>query len=355
MGVDFRGPHAFGKTSWWLALAAAVAFAGLASACSRQSALTGADAGFRGQILRIVVGRSAGGTHDLYARAMAQHLGRHVPGSPTVVVENMPGAGGLAALKYLTHQARPDGLTIGLVALPGIVAQVTEDLETQEDAAHLHALGSTADDVPICVFSRSSAIDLDTWRDGHVRPRLGVTNFGTPSHVNTALLTAALHLPARMIVGYKGTAEIRQAIASRELDGTCVGLDAYLSTFEPKDDYVAVMQLGDGPSELDAVPALSTLVADERGRELVDFARLLDRISRFYAVPAGTPKDIITLLRNAFDDTMRDGEFLQTAMLAHLPVKPRSGIEIEQSMTELLQLSPDVRDRVSAIVRPPTP
>jgi tripartite-type tricarboxylate transporter receptor subunit TctC len=76
------------------------------------------------QIVQIVVGRTAGGTYDLHARAMAQHLGRHLPGNPKVVVENMPGAGGLLALKYLAHQARPDGLTIGLVGLPGIMEQV---------------------------------------------------------------------------------------------------------------------------------------------------------------------------------------------------------------------------------------
>ena len=348
---DFRGPDVFIGVGWLLALSAGVA---MAPACSERLAVAGEDVRFHGQILQIVVGRSAGGTHDLYARAMAPHLGRHVPGNPTVVVENMPGAGGLLALKYLAHQARPDGLTIGLVGLPGTLAQVTDDREAQEDASHLHALGSPSDDVPVCVFSRASKIDLDTWRSGHVTPRLGVTSYGTSIHVDTALMMAALHLSGRMIVGYKGTAEIRQAIGSRELDGACVGLDAYLSTFQPPDDYLVAVQLGGYASDLAGVPALSTLVADDRGKELVDVARLMGRISRYYAVPADTPAEAVALLRHAFDDAIRDPEFLRMATLAHLPINPRSGIGIEQSVTELLHMSPAVRDRVAGIVKAPT-
>jgi tripartite-type tricarboxylate transporter receptor subunit TctC len=349
---DFRALHKLIRVTSLLALSAGVTFG---SACSPRPASTDAEARFRGQIVQIVVGRTAGGTYDLYTRAMSQHLGRHLPGNPKVVVENMPGAGGLLALKYLAHQARPDGLTIGLVGLPGIMAQVTDDPEAQEDASHLHALGSPSDDVPVCVFSRTSQIDLDAWRSGKTRPRLGVTSYGTQIYVNTSLITAALHLRAQMILGYKGTAEIRQAMTSRELEGSCVGLDSYLSTFEPKDEYLVAVQLGGERSDLAAVPALSNLVTDERGKELVDAARLMGRVSRFYAVPADTPGETVAVLRNAFDDTMRDPEFLRTAQLAHLPINSRSGVRIEQSVSELLHVSPDVRDRVSAILKPPTP
>ena len=341
------------RTSGLFVLTAVVA---LAAACSKRPEAAGTDARFQGQILRIVVGRSPGGTYDLYARAMAQYFGRHVPGHPTVVVENMPGAGGLLALKYLARQARPDGLTIGQVGLPGTMAHVTDDPETQADAAQFHALGSPADDVPVCVFSRASKIDLTAWRTGHVRPRLGVTSYGTSSQINTALMSAALQLPAQIVVGYKGTAEIRQAIASRELDGACVGIDAYLSSFEPKDDYLVALQLGgSATSDLAGVPSLSTLVTDSRGKELLDVSRLIGRISRYYAVPPGTAPEIVAVLRKAFDDTMRDPEFLQVARLANLPINPRAAAAVEQSVAELLNLSPTVRDRVWAIVKPPTP
>jgi tripartite-type tricarboxylate transporter receptor subunit TctC len=341
------------RTSRFFVLAAVVA---LAAACSTRPEAAGTDARFQGQILRIVVGRSPGGTYDLYARAMAQYFGRYVPGHPTVVVENMPGAGGLLALKYLARQARPDGLTIGQVGLPGTLANVTDDAETQADAAKFHALGSPADDVPVCVFSRESGIDLNAWRTRHLRPRLGVTSYGTSSQINTALMSAALQLPARVVVGYKGTAEIRQAIASRELDGACVGVDAYFASFEPKDDYVVALQLGGGAtSDLDGVPSLSTLVTDARGRELLDVSRLIGRISRYYAVPPGTSPEIVEILRHAFDATMRDPEFLRVAKRANLPINPRAAAAVEQSVTELLNLSSAVRDRVWSIVKPSTP
>src|SRR5262245_16886105 len=245
-----------------MVLAAAL---GLLAGCSKQSAPSSAEARFKGQVLRIIIGRSPGGTHDLYGRAIAQYLGRHVPGHPTVVVENMPGAGGLLALKYLAHQARPKGLTIGQVGLPGTVSQFTDDAEAHADAKQVLALGSPSDDAPVCVFSRASGIDLKTWRTGRVRPRLGATGYGSPNHIDAVLMSAALQLEAQIVVGYKGTAEIRQAIASRELDGACVGLDSFLSSFEPKDDYFVVLQVGGNETPtLVCVPSLIHLVPDSR-------------------------------------------------------------------------------------------
>ena len=325
------------------------------TACSRSSVSSGTEAHFKGQVLRIIVGRSPGGSYDMYARAMAQYFGRHVPGHPTVVVENMPGAGGLVALKYLAHQARPDGLTIGQVGVPGTVSQFTDDPEAQATSTRVLALGSPSDDVPVCVFSRESHIDLNKWRTGNVRPRLGVTSYGASTHINTVLMSSALQLPAQIVAGYKGTAEIRQAIASREVDGTCVGLEAYLPSFEPKDDYVVALQLEDSQaSELAGVPSLAALVTDPRGKELIDVVRLFGRIIRFYAVPAETPTEIVRLLRNAFDDTMHDAEFLKVAKLANLPINPIAWEDVDRSVDDLLHLPPDVRARVSTILKPPT-
>ena len=103
------------------------------------------------------------------------------------------------------------------------------------------------------------------------------------------------------------------------------------------------------------MPSLSTLVTDARGKELVDVSRLIGRISRYYAVPPGTPAEVVALLRKAFDDTMRDPEFLRVARLANLPINPRPAAAVEQSVAELLNLSPAVRDRVWAIVKPSAP
>jgi tripartite-type tricarboxylate transporter receptor subunit TctC len=182
-----------------------------------------------------------------------------------------------------------------------------------------------------------------------------VTSFGTPLHINTMLMTTALHLPVQTIVGYKGTAEIRQAMASRELDGACVGLDAYLATFEPKEDFRVLVQLGGGDTDLGAVPALSTLVTAAPDQDLVRFMALMGQISRYYAVPAGTPDEVVSSLRQAFEDTMRDPDFLQAAKRAQLPINPRSASQIEKSVTELLNLPSALRERVEAIAKPPAP
>ena len=178
-----------------------------------------------GRSVRILVGLSAGGGNDLYARVMAPHLSRHLPGQPSVIVENMPGAGGLIAANYLAHQARRDGTTIGMFALQSVLAQLLEDPGAQFDVRTFPVLGSPGQDDAMCVVSRASGIDLAAWRDGHVHPRLGIANYGSVTHADAALLTAALHLPWQPSSGTKGTADVRVAI--EKADGACVGRSAY--------------------------------------------------------------------------------------------------------------------------------
>jgi tripartite-type tricarboxylate transporter receptor subunit TctC len=321
-------------------------------ACSRPAADRKAADAFRGRTVRIIVGLSPGGGYDLYARVMAAHFRRHLPGEPTVVVENMPGAGGLIAANYLAHQARPDGLTIGLVGVQAVVAQFLRDPGAEFDAREFRAIGAPADDMAVCVMSRASGVDLAAWREGRVRPRLGVTNYGATGHVNAMLLSAALHLPIRPVVGYLGTSDIRMAIESGELDGTCPFLNAYLATFEPKANYVVILQAGVARDlELEGVPSASRLVRDDRGRELLDVLALMGPLARYYVVPSETPSDRTDLLRSAFEETMRDREFLQAAAAARLAIRPVSGSEVEKRVTALLSLPPEVRARITAILK----
>jgi len=282
---------------------------------------------------------------------MAPHLARHLPGKPAVIVENMPGAGGLVAANYLAHQAKPDGLTLALMSVQAVVAQMLGDPGAAFDVRSFPPLGSPGDDIAVCLVSRASGIDLTAWRAGKARPRLGMTNFGAMSHTAASLFAEGLHLPLRPVVGYKGTSDIRMAIASGEIDGTCVGADAYLASFEPHSSYTILLQAADNDiPELADLPSASHLVSDDDGRDLLDVLNLMGTLSRFYVAPSGTPPDVTTLLREAVAETMHDELFLRDAESAHLRIRPLTPEAIERNVDRLLGLPPALHQRIATIL-----
>ena len=162
------------------------------------------------------------------------------------------------------------------MSVQAVVAQMLGDPGAAFDVRSFPTLGSPGDDIAVCLVSRASGIDLAAWRAGKARPRLGMTNYGAMSHTAASLFAEGLHLPLRPVVGYKGTSDIRMAIASGEIDGTCVGADAYLASFEPRSSYTILLQAADNDiPELAGVPSASHLVSDDDGRDLLDVLNLM--------------------------------------------------------------------------------
>jgi tripartite-type tricarboxylate transporter receptor subunit TctC len=287
----------------------------------------------------------------MYARIMAPYFGRHLPGKPAVIVDNMPGAGGLVAVNYLAQQAPRDGTTIELVGLQALLSQMLGEPGAQFDVRTFVPLGAPSREIGTCVFSKASGIDLTAWQHSKTPPRLGITNYGSTSHVVLAMLAGALGLSYRPVVGYKGTADIRFAMVNRELDGVCVGSNSYLSSFEPRSDFVVAVQAG-GASHplLKDAPSAAEYVHDERGRELLDVLGMMGAAGRFYVAPPGTPPDLVASLRKAFDETMHDAEFLEAARAGSLEIEPVDASVVQQRVASLLNLPADVRQRVTAIL-----
>ena len=165
---------------------------------------------------------------------MAPHLARQLEGEPNVIVENMPGAGGLVAATYLARRATPDGLTIGLLGPQPTFSQLGP--QALFDVRTLPIIGSPADDSPVCVFARERGFSLDTWRSGRT-PRLGMTRRGSSTAAYGVLLTEALGLPIKPVTGYPGTADIKAAIVSGEIDGVCLSRNSFVASFQPLSQY----------------------------------------------------------------------------------------------------------------------
>ncbi|MBM4297224.1 MAG: hypothetical protein FJ143_05735, partial [Deltaproteobacteria bacterium] len=194
---------------------------GLAGALAPNLLSAASDDFFRGKTIRIVVGVSAGGGFDTYARAIARHMGKHIPGNPQLLVENMPGAGHRIAANHLYKVARRDGLTIGNVFGGLLVGQVLDYPGIEFDAVKFKYIGVPVQDGPVCALTKASGItSYERWRASKAAVKLGATGtddlmlYGIPKIIN-----AALGLPVQVIGGYKGTAEIRLAAESGELAG----------------------------------------------------------------------------------------------------------------------------------------
>ena len=332
----------------------------LAQICAIALAITGCqqssiDAGqndtaafYRGRTVRIVVGVSPGGGQDLYARVMAPHFARHLEGEPNVIVENMPGAGGLVAATYLAHRATPDGLTIGLLGPQPTFIQLGP--QASFDVRTLPIIGSPSDDGAVCVFGRERGYSLDAWRRGRT-PRIGMTRRGSSTAAYGLLLTEALGLAVKPVTGYPGTADIKAAIVSGEIDGVCLSRNSFVASFQPLNQYDVVLQSARTDSAmLPGVPNADQLITSERGRTLLKIVGAVGVLSRYYAAPPGTSPARVEALRSAFERTMQSTEFRAAAAAAHLEIRPQTHITLSDHIDALLASPPEIRREMAALL-----
>jgi tripartite-type tricarboxylate transporter receptor subunit TctC len=187
---------------------------------------------YQGKTIRIIVGLAAGGGYDLYARTLARHLGKHIPGNPAVVVENMTGAGSIIAANYLYKIAKPDGLTIGHY-LGGIaLQQLLGKSGIEFDALKFKYIGVPAQDSFIIGVHKSTGItDVNAWIASKQMVKFGGIGPGAGSDDIPKILAATINLPAQVVAGYKGTAETRLAFNNGEVQATSNAWESTKSTW----------------------------------------------------------------------------------------------------------------------------
>jgi tripartite-type tricarboxylate transporter receptor subunit TctC len=321
------------------------------------AAASGADDGFfKGKTVRINVGYAAGGGFDTYSRAIARHLGKHIPGNPTIVVENTPGAGGLIVANQLYKVARPDGLAIGHFIGSLLMGQVLGQKGVEFDARRFEYVASPVRAYSACAFTRASGITtLDQWMAARTPPKLGGVATGSTVPDNMIRVLKTLGLPAQLVTGYKGTADIRLAAESGELAGSCWGWTSIKSTWRKAieaNDVAIVLQGSPAPQpDLPSVPLVMPLARTEEARRLVQAAIHDDAVTVYqWALPPGTPKDRVNVLRKAFLDTLKDAEFLAEAHKARLDIDPVSGEEIEKVVANFFRLDATLVARLREVL-----
>jgi tripartite-type tricarboxylate transporter receptor subunit TctC len=325
--------------------------------------MSGAVSGFaqesfyKGRTIRMIVGTSAGGGFDTYTRTLARHFGKHVPGQPAIVVENMPGAGHLIAANHMFKVAKPDGLTVGHFHGGWFLYQLFQRPGIEFDATQFEFIGSPIKESRACAFTKASGItSVERWLASKAPVKVGGIGGGAPDDM-ARMLAATTALPIQLVTGYKGTAEIRLAAESGELAGGCWTWDSIRATWSKaiqSGEAVVVLQAVAKPHpDLPRVPLAQSLAKNDEARQLLK-AGVQDPADfyRPYVTPPRTPKQRVETLRQAFDATMKDPEFLADAKKANLDLEPISGLEMERIVSGIFKLDPALTAKLKSILNP---
>ena len=340
------------KQRSWLAVTAVAGLVLFASAPAQSAS----DDFYKGKTIRIIVGFAAGGGFDTYSRVIGRHMGRLIPGNPTIVVENMTGAGSLIAANYVYKAAKPDGLTIGHFIGGLIMQQVMGGPSIEFDARKFEVIGVPVKENVVCALRKETGItSVEDWFAAKTPVKLGGTAPGSTTDDVAKILKEAVGLPIQLVSGYKGTADIRLAADGGEIGGGCWAWESVKVTWrkalDTKDVGVVLQATAKSHPELAKIPLAINFAKTSEAKKLVE-AGIHDTqiFTRPYVLPPGTPKDRVQLLRRAFLETLKDKEFLAEADKSKLDVDPIPGEQVEKIIDGLFKLEPAVLGKLKQIL-----
>ena len=301
---------------------------------------------YRGRTVTLTVGYSPGGGYDTYARILARHIGKHIPGNPAIVVQNMPGAGSLRSANTLFNVAPKDGTAIGMFGRGIAMEPLIGSSPAQFDATKFLWLGSGTNEASVIVTWHTKQIK--TWADLINKPfNVGGEGTGSDPDVYAMMLKNVFGAKLKLVSGYPGTAEIALAIERGEVDGRASWSWSSLKSFKP--DWVAEkkvhtpvqLNLEKSP-DLPDVPLIGDYATNERQRQIMKIVLSRQTMGRPFMAPPGIPADRAAGLRKAFDATMADPEFIAEAKARGQEVNPVSGAELDKLLADLYATPKDV-------------
>ena len=311
---------------------------------------------YKGKTIRIIVGGSAGGGFDTYSRAIARHMAKHIPGNPTLVVENMTGAATRIAAKYMHSAAKPDGLTFGIFNGYLILGRVLGMKGLDFDVREFEYIGVPVKDNVVCALTKASGVtSLEQWSAAKTPVKIGGLGPGNSTSDVPRVLKAALDLPIHLVEGYKGTAEVRLAADAGEVGGGCWAWESvkvtWSSGLQSGNVAVVIQVTPKALPELLKVPVALDVAKSDEARQLIKAGAINpSTITRVYVTTPGTPKERVQILRRAFQDTLRDPEFVAEAKKANLEIDPLTGEEVEKIVAELFNISPSTVSKLAAVL-----
>ncbi|HWG05301.1 MAG TPA: hypothetical protein VG271_09845 [Beijerinckiaceae bacterium] len=313
---------------------------------------------FRNKTITMVIGSAAGGGYDTYARLVARFMGKHIPGNPSVVPQNMPGAGSRVAANYLYNVAPRDGTAIGTIDQSSPLDQAMGEPGIQFDSAQFNWLGNPIIDNLVTIVTRATGIK--TLADLKTKGRLYCGDVGAgPTNTYPQIMNKLLGIDNKIVTGYPGLTAIYLAMDNGEVN--CIGgtslssMKSTRATQLQNHEYNFILQWGEKKDPDIAaytgedIPLSTEIGQTDLDKKAVAFLNASTTIGRPITAPPGLPADRVAVLRRAFSDTMQDPEFLTAAQQATMVIKPLSGDDLQALAVELAHSSQDVVKRAEEL------
>jgi tripartite-type tricarboxylate transporter receptor subunit TctC len=300
---------------------------------------------YRGKTIQLLIGYTAGGGYDLNARVLARHMGKHIPGNPNIVPQNMAGAGSLRLANYLYNVAPKDGTAIGMVGRGMAMEPLIGASATQYDARRYTWIGSVSDQVSLCATWHTSKVK--SWSDMLKTDfTVGGEGSGSDPDMFATMIRSIFGVKVRLVSGYPGGNEINLAMERGEVDGRCGWSWSSIKITKPdwlknKRINLALQMALHKNSELADVPLVMDLARDDRERQILKLVLSRQEMGWPFTAPPDLPKDRAAALRAAFDATMKDPDYLAETNQRRLDINPMSGAAIHKLIDELYATPPE--------------
>jgi tripartite-type tricarboxylate transporter receptor subunit TctC len=342
-------------------MTAALALSGLMTVQAKADAV--ADF-YKGKTITMVVSYGPGGGYDIYGRLLAQHMSKHIPGNPTIIINNMPGAGSLKGANYIYNVAPKDGTAFGTFArnIPLLALIDKTDQNVQYDPLKFTWLGSSssgANDAYVLIArkdAKAKSIE-DLRKPGGAPLLLGSTGEGTSSDAMPMVLRDMLGFNIKGISGYTDSSVLYLAMERGEIEGRTTGISSVKSNkpdwLKPDGPMQVLVVMGRATRypDLPNVPTARELAKTEKDKALIEILELPYSLSRPFAAPPGVPADRAAALQKAFMDTHKDPEYLAAAAKLNVDVSPIDGKEVVRLIEGISKVPPDMMKQVENLIR----
>jgi tripartite-type tricarboxylate transporter receptor subunit TctC len=307
---------------------------------------------YSGKTISILIGAGDGGAYSIYGQLAGEYLRKLLPGHPTVIVQGMPGAGGIKAADYMASVAPKDGTVLGMLLDLAAATQMLQPRAVRYDLSRFSVIGSFVTDNPVIMIRADTGVQNFT--DLKKKPIIvGASGKGSQTYIHPALLNDVLGAQLKIVTGYRGSSDISLALERNEVQAqsaTWVSWKARHTDWIKQRKIVPIVQVGlKKEPELPDIPLMSELAATDEDRQVLEFMSSGSQIGRALFAPPSVPEDRITALRTAFDAMIKDPEFIAAAEKGKLVIKPTSGPEVQSIIKQVVSYSPVVIQRARGL------
>jgi tripartite-type tricarboxylate transporter receptor subunit TctC len=309
---------------------------------------------FAGKTVSLIIGFGSGGGYDMWGRMVARHIGKHLPGKPNVVPQNMPGAGSFVAASHIYNAAPKDGTVLGIIARDAALGPLTGAPGARYDATKLSWIGTPTVETNVCIAYRTAQVK--TAQDLFVTPLIVAdTGPGTGTRTFPKVLSAELGMKFKIVGGFRSSADVFLAMERGEVEGFCESLDSIKSrrpNWLPDKTAVILFQGGvKRHHDVKGVPVVIELAKTAEQRQLIEFLYAGQDIGRPFVAPPDLPPERLKMLRDAFDATMKDAEFADEVKKAKFELEPANGVQLTGLIGKIYATPKSIVDKVAELIK----